>query len=118
MEKGADRGAKDDHGDSAVEWARKGSRREIVKAIEREDSRGRAKNEPQVPLRRMGDDNTVARAVETGAGPLWLLAGFGLLWCTFFWPWFRNRPEEMTQVNAAECDLIASGRSARSATKG
>jgi MFS transporter, ACS family, glucarate transporter len=50
--------------------------------------------------------------------PLWLLAGLGLLWCAFFWPWFRNRPEEMPRVNAAECDLIASGRSARSATKG
>jgi sugar phosphate permease len=50
--------------------------------------------------------------------PLWLLAGLGLLWCAFFWPWFRNRPAEMPRVNAAECDVIASGGSARSATKG
>jgi sugar phosphate permease len=46
------------------------------------------------------------------AAPLWLLASLGLLWCAFFWPWFRNRPQEMPQVNAAERDLIASGRSA------
>ncbi|MBI1917911.1 MAG: MFS transporter [Planctomycetes bacterium] len=50
--------------------------------------------------------------------PLWLLAGVGLLWCAFFWPWFRNRPEEMPQVNAAECDLIASGRVVHPVVKG
>ncbi len=43
--------------------------------------------------------------------PLWLLAGPGLLWCAFFWPWFRNRPGEMPHVNAAERDFIASGQS-------
>jgi sugar phosphate permease len=42
--------------------------------------------------------------------PLWVLAGLGLLWCAVFWPWFRNRPEEMPQVNAAERRLIAAGR--------
>ena len=26
------------------------------------------------------------------ATPCWLLAGLGLVWCAFFWPWFRNRP--------------------------
>lgn len=46
------------------------------------------------------------------ATPLWLLAGLGVLWCTLFWPWFRDRPEEMSQVNAAERALIASGRPA------
>jgi sugar phosphate permease len=44
------------------------------------------------------------------APPFWLLAGLGLLWCAGFWPWFRNRPGEMKQVNAAERDLIESGR--------
>ncbi len=39
--------------------------------------------------------------------PLWLIAGLGLLWCALFWPWFRNRPEEMRQVNEAERDLIS-----------
>src|SRR5262245_9368622 len=46
------------------------------------------------------------------AGPLGLLAGLGLLWAALFWPWFRNRPEEMPQVNAAERALISSGRPA------
>jgi sugar phosphate permease len=44
--------------------------------------------------------------------PLCLLASLGLLWCTFFWPWFRNRPGEMRHVNAAERTLIESGRPA------
>src|SRR5262249_33522358 len=35
----------------------------------------------------------------------------GLLWCLVFWPWFRNRPEEMPQVNECEAQLILSGRS-------
>jgi sugar phosphate permease len=37
-------------------------------------------------------------------------ASLGGLWCMGFWPWFRNRPEEMGQVNAAERQLIAAGR--------
>jgi ACS family glucarate transporter-like MFS transporter len=37
-------------------------------------------------------------------------AGLGVLWCGGFWPWFRNRPEEMARVNPAERQLIASGR--------
>ena len=44
--------------------------------------------------------------------PCWLLAGVGLIWCVFFAIWFRNRPEEMSRVNAAEVALIAAGRSA------
>jgi sugar phosphate permease len=44
----------------------------------------------------------------------WVLAGLGLLWAAFFWPWFRNRPEEMNNVNAAERTLIASQRAAHS----
>jgi sugar phosphate permease len=42
--------------------------------------------------------------------PFWVLGGLGVLWCAFFWLWFRNRPEEMPQVNDAERELIASGR--------
>jgi sugar phosphate permease len=44
--------------------------------------------------------------------PFGLLAGLGLLWCALFWPWFRDRPAEMRQVNAAERAVIASGRPA------
>ncbi|HEY7309947.1 MAG TPA: MFS transporter [Gemmataceae bacterium] len=44
------------------------------------------------------------------ASPFVLLAGLGLVWCAFFWTWFRNRPGEMYQVNAAERELIESGR--------
>src|SRR5262245_51449992 len=36
------------------------------------------------------------------AMPLWLLSVLGVLWCAFFWRWFRNKPEEMPRVNAAE----------------
>jgi MFS family permease len=45
--------------------------------------------------------------------PLWVLAGVGFLWCAVFWPWFRNRPEEMPGVNAAELHVIAAGRDTR-----
>src|SRR5207244_552902 len=34
----------------------------------------------------------------------------GLVWCACFWPWFRDRPEQVPEVNAAERDLIAAGR--------
>jgi sugar phosphate permease len=42
--------------------------------------------------------------------PCLLLTALGLLWCAVFWPWFRNRPEQMRQVNDAERELIGSGR--------
>ena len=45
--------------------------------------------------------------------PLVLVGVLGLLWCTGFWPWFRNRPEEMPAVNAAERQRIIAGRNAR-----
>jgi sugar phosphate permease len=48
----------------------------------------------------------------TWTTPFWLLAGLGLLWCALFWPWFRNRPGEMQQVNAAEREVIETGRPA------
>lgn len=37
-------------------------------------------------------------------------AALGLLWAAFFWPWFRNKPDEMDRVNDAERQLIAAGR--------
>jgi sugar phosphate permease len=42
--------------------------------------------------------------------PFVLIAGLGVLWCAAFWPWFRNRPEEMHEVNPGERALIAAGR--------
>ncbi|MSQ96078.1 MAG: MFS transporter [Gemmataceae bacterium] len=46
----------------------------------------------------------------TWTTPFLALAGMGAVWCAVFWPWFRNRPDEMAQVNTAERDLIAAGR--------
>ena len=43
--------------------------------------------------------------------PLWIIGGLGLVWSAVFWCWFRNRPSEMSTVNAAELELIDSGRS-------
>jgi sugar phosphate permease len=47
--------------------------------------------------------------------PWVLVAGFGLVWCAVFWPWFRNRPEEMPGVNRRERKLIEAGRSPHAA---
>jgi sugar phosphate permease len=44
------------------------------------------------------------------ATPCWILAGLGLVWCGFFWPWFRNKPAEKPSVNEAELEIIAAGR--------
>jgi sugar phosphate permease len=46
------------------------------------------------------------------------IGGLGVLWCAAFWPWFRNRPEEMRQVNATERQLIAAGRAPRAGSPG
>jgi len=46
--------------------------------------------------------------------PLVVVAGLGLAWCGWFWLWFRNRPEQMRQVNEAERTLIQAGRSPHS----
>jgi MFS transporter, ACS family, glucarate transporter len=51
-------------------------------------------------------------AFRTWTIPLWLLALLGIVWSVGFWIWFRNRPEEMPQVNAAELELISFGRTA------
>lgn len=47
-----------------------------------------------------------------------LVAGLGFVWCAFFWLWFRNRPEDMPQLNQAERDLIAQKRHAAAVTIG
>jgi sugar phosphate permease len=47
--------------------------------------------------------------------PLVLISGLGLAWCAVFWPWFRSRPEDMSQVNARELGLIQAGRAASTA---
>jgi sugar phosphate permease len=44
--------------------------------------------------------------------PFVLLGVLGGVWCLAFWPWFRNRPEEMPQVNPGERALIEAGRPA------
>jgi sugar phosphate permease len=51
------------------------------------------------------------QAVGDWKMPLVIVAGLGLVWCGVFWPWFRNRPEEMRQVNRRERKLIEAGRS-------
>jgi MFS transporter, ACS family, glucarate transporter len=42
--------------------------------------------------------------------PFVLIAGLGFLWCGAFWPWFRDNPQAMRQVNRGELKLIAAGR--------
>jgi ankyrin repeat protein len=64
LDKGADPGVKDDHGDAAFDWARKRGSRKIMQVLEKKGARGRPGDKPQKPLRRTGDDNTVARAVR------------------------------------------------------
>ena len=39
----------------------------------------------------------------------WIFGLLGLVWCGFFWWWFRDRPEQKTTVNAAELQLIRQG---------
>jgi sugar phosphate permease len=48
----------------------------------------------------------------TWTTPFVVMGGMGLLWCALFWPWFRNRPEDMRSVDAGERALIAAGRKA------
>lgn len=45
----------------------------------------------------------------------WIFAAIGLIWCIAFSLWFRNRPEEKPDVNAAELEMIAKGRTDRAA---
>jgi nitrate/nitrite transporter NarK len=39
-----------------------------------------------------------------------VIAALGLLWCGAFWPWFRDQPGELPQVNHGELKLIGAGR--------
>jgi MFS family permease len=50
--------------------------------------------------------------------PFWVMAASGALWCAFFWPWFRNRPEQMPGVTPEECQLIGAGRDNKPAQPG
>ena len=52
---------------------------------------------------------------ETGDGPnqivhwrhtFWIFGGLGVIWCVFFFMWFRDRPEQKEGVNQEEIDLI------------
>jgi sugar phosphate permease len=44
--------------------------------------------------------------------PFVLLGALGIGWCGVFWPWFRNRPEQMPRVSRAERELIEASRPA------
>lgn len=50
--------------------------------------------------------------------PLVIAAVIAGSWALFFFPWFRNQPEDSQRVNAAERELITSGRASRSAGHG
>jgi MFS family permease len=39
----------------------------------------------------------------------WFLGGLGVLWCVFFFRWYRNSPEEKPECNEAERELIRAG---------
>src|SRR6185295_6449867 len=42
--------------------------------------------------------------------PFWILGAVGVAWAVAFGLWFRNRPEDVPQVNAAERRLIERGQ--------
>jgi MFS family permease len=41
----------------------------------------------------------------------WILGLIGIIWAAFFFGWFRDRPEDKSQVNAAERELIRANES-------
>jgi len=43
----------------------------------------------------------------------WAAGLLGVVWISFFFPWFRDEPEQKKEVNEAERNLIKSGREAR-----
>jgi sugar phosphate permease len=47
-----------------------------------------------------------------GHAAFWTLASVGFVWALVFWPWFRDRPEEMPGVSRAEIERITAGRPA------
>lgn len=68
------------------------------------------------PLILGGIAAAIGVATMTWSTPLVLAAGLGLAWCVGFWVWFRDRPEAMPSVNAAELAVIASRRSSAGGT--
>jgi sugar phosphate permease len=60
----------------------------------------------------------ITQVYGTWTTPCWLLAGLGLVWSACFWLWFRNRPAEVSGVNAAELALISAGRPAAASAPG
>lgn len=54
----------------------------------------------------------ITRVFDSWAVTITLVALLGLAWSAGFWTWFRNTPDEMPQVNAAERELIARARPA------
>jgi hypothetical protein len=63
VDKGAAPEAKDHHGDTALDWARRRGSGEVVRALLHKGGLGRAASEPRPVPRRIRDDNTVAKAV-------------------------------------------------------
>lgn len=55
--------------------------------------------------------NWLFKAMGDWKPPLVTVAVLGVAWCAVFVPWFRNRPEDMPQVNDGERKLIEAGRS-------
>lgn len=39
----------------------------------------------------------------------WILGAIGLVWCLFFWMWYRDSPAEHQSVNQAEKEFILAG---------
>lgn len=52
---------------------------------------------------------TILPPLLTWRGVFWLFGAAGLAWCAMFALWFRNRPQQKPQVNAAELALIRGG---------
>ncbi len=40
----------------------------------------------------------------------WIFGFLGIIWCVFFWVWFRDRPDQKVGVNAAELAHIQAGQ--------
>jgi len=55
-------------------------------------------------------DNLSTRLHGDWSTTITLIALAGLVWAALFWLWFRNRPAEMSQLNAAERELISRDR--------
>jgi ankyrin repeat protein len=64
LDRGAAPDARDGQGDTALDWSLRRGNRAIGEAIRRKGAPARAAGEPPRPPPRMGDENTVARAVE------------------------------------------------------